>query len=58
MELDFEFKTVAVTLGMWAFILFLIWFVPFGFDSLRYKIMMTIASLPLTYLMVAWQLNR
>ena len=58
MELDFEPKTIAVSLGMWVLILFMIWFVPIGFKETKIKILFSICALPLTYLMTAWQLNR
>ena len=58
MELDFELGTMAVTLGMWVFILFLVWAVPFGFEGVKEKIIMTILSLPIIYFIVLWQKDR
>ena len=58
MELDFELGTIAITLGMWAFILFLIWGVPMGFTRTREKLSLTIFSLPMIYFIIIWQKNR
>lgn len=58
MEMDFEVVTIAVTLGFWAFILFLLWAVPFGFTGIKEKIIMTVASLPMIYFIVVWQKNK
>ena len=56
--MDLEPRTVLLTLGMWLFIIILLWFVPYGFKGTGMKITMSISSLPLTYLMVYWQLNK
>lgn len=58
MELDFELNTILVTIGMWAFILFLVWGVEYGFTGMKEKIILTIASLPIIYFIVLWQKNR
>ena len=58
MELDFEISTVLVTLGMWAFILVLLWALPIGLSRIKDKIIMTVASLPIIYGIVLWQKNR
>ena len=58
MELDFELSTILVTIGMWAFILFLVWGVKMGFTAIRDKIVLTLASLPIIYFIVLWQKNR
>ena len=58
MELDFEPMTLIVTVGMWAFILFLTWGVKFGFSGIKEKIVLTIAALPIIYFIVLWQKNR
>lgn len=58
MELDLEPITLAVTVGFWALILFLVWGLPYGFSAMRDKILLSICSLPLIYLMVVIQKNR
>lgn len=58
MDMDLEPITLLVTGGMWAFILFLLWVMPFGFSGMREKILMTILSLPIIYGIVVWQKNR
>jgi len=58
MELDFELNTILITMGMWIFILFLVWGVEYGFSGLREKIIMTVASLPIIYFIVVWQKGR
>lgn len=58
MEIDFELITIAVTVGFWLFILFLIWKVPIGFSRVKDKIVLTAASLPLIYFIVVWQKNK
>ena len=58
MEMDFELNTVLVTIGMWAFVLFLTWGIKLGFTGVREKIVLTIASLPMIYFIVVWQKNR
>jgi len=58
MEFDFELNTILVTIGMWAFILFLVWGVKMGFSGMREKIILTVASLPIIYVIVLWQKNR
>lgn len=58
MELDFEIGTVLVTMGMWIFILFLVWGVKMGFSGMKEKIALTVCSLPIIYFIVVWQKNR
>jgi len=58
MELDFEPKTLLITFVMYVFIFCLIWFVPYGFSGLGQRISFSLVALPLTYLMVNWQLNK
>ena len=58
MELDFEIITIAVTAGMWAFILFLVWGIKAGFTGMREKIILSVISLPLIYFIIIWQKNR
>lgn len=58
MGFDFEPMTLLVTGGFWAFVLFMIWFIPFGFDALKDKIIFSILALPCIYLMVVMQMNR
>ncbi len=58
MELDLEPMTIIVTVGMWIFILFLVWGVKMGFSAMRDKIIITIAALPLIYFIILWQKNR
>lgn len=58
MDLDLEPITLLVTFGLWGFILFLLWGVPFGFSRIRDKIIISVASLPIIYGIVVWQKNR
>ena len=58
MELDFEPITLIVTIGMWGFILFLVWGIKMGFTAMGDKIVITIASLPIIYFIILWQKNR
>ena len=58
MELDLDFKTIAISLGMWLFIVFLVWFIPGGFKEIKIKVITTIIMLPVCYFMTLWQLNR
>lgn len=58
MELDFEISTMLVTIGMWAFILFLVWGVKMGFTGMREKIVLTVLSLPIVYFIVLMNKNR
>ena len=58
MELDFEPMTIIVTIGMWAFILFLVWGVKMGFTGVREKIILTVFSLPMIYFIILWQKNK
>ncbi len=58
MELDFELSTILITIGMWAFIIFLVWGVKMGFTDMREKIILTISSLPIIYFIIVWQKNR
>jgi len=58
MELDLELNTILITLGMWAFILFAVWGVKVGFSAIRDKVILTVASLPIVYLIVVFQKNR
>ncbi len=58
MELDFEINTVLITLGMWAFILFLTWGIKTGFSGIKEKIVISAASLFIVYFIVVWQKNK
>ena len=58
MELDFEPMTLIVTIGMWIFILFLVWGVKMGFTGMKEKIVLTIAALPIIYFIILWQKNK
>ena len=58
MDLDLEINTVLITFGFWAFILFLVWVIPVGFQGIKEKIIMTLVSLPLIYGIVVMQKNR
>ncbi len=58
MEFDLEPMTIILTVGMWGFILFLIWGVSMGFSRMNEKITMTVASLPIIYFIVVWQKSR
>ena len=58
MELDLSPVTLLVTGAFWIFVIFLVWFIPVGFTAMRDKILLTICSLPLIYLMVSIQMNR
>ncbi len=58
MEWDFEIGTILITIGMWAFILFLVWGIKMGFSAMRDKIALTVISLPIIYLIILWQKNR
>ncbi len=58
MELDFEPITILITIGMWGFILFLVWGIKLGFTGMREKIVLTIASLPIIYFIILFQKNR
>ena len=58
MELDFEIGTILVTMGMWLFILFLVWGIKAGFTGMKERIVLTIASLPIIYFIVLMQKNR
>lgn len=58
MELDLEPITLLVTGGLWAFILVLVWATPYGFERTFEKMVLTIASLPIIYVIVVMQRNR
>ena len=58
MEWDFEPMTLVVTIGMWGFILFLVWGVSMGFSGMKEKIILTVFSLPMIYFIILWQKNR
>ena len=58
MEFNFEPMTIIVTIGMWAFILFLVWGIKIGFTGMREKIVLTVASLPIIYFIVILQKGR
>lgn len=58
MELDLELKHYLVIVGMWIFILSLLWKVKFGFSGIKEKIIITVLSLPIIYFVVAWQKDR
>lgn len=58
MEFDLEPITLIVTGAFWIFVLFLVWYMPFGFSALRDKVILSIFSLPCIYLMVVMQTNR
>ncbi len=58
MEFDFDISTILITIGMWGFILFLIWGIKMGFTGMKEKIVLTVASLPMIYFIVLWQKNR
>ncbi len=58
MEWDFELITILVTLGMWGFIIFLVWGISMGFEGTKEKIVLTVASLPIIYAIVLINKNR
>ena len=58
MDMDLEPKTLIITGAFWLLILGLIWYVPYGFNAIRDKIILSVFSLPCTYLMIVMQLNR
>ena len=62
MELDFEPITLALTGGFYIVCVFLIWYFNAGMMTwdmpVRTKIILTIAMLPITYVVIIWQKNR
>lgn len=60
MELDLEPMTIVWVVGIDAIFLFGLWFIKFGEGglSLKHRIIVSILSLPIIYLILIWQKNR
>lgn len=57
--MEFDIKTLLVTLGFYAIAMFGMWGIKMGTGfPLKHKIFLSIAALPCFYVMAYWQLNK